>query len=82
MNAYVFPASHAELAHIQLSETEVSYACAVFNGPHAGKFFLDADLAIRDPRYVAFFQPLIADPLNEVELVDLALPDIAPPPLG
>lgn len=80
MTAYVFPASKAALACIKLNDSEESEPCEVFNGPHARKWFLDAELAARDNRWIPHFQPLIANPENQVELVELSEDDITPPP--
>lgn len=74
--AYVFPAIHAAKATLRLDEYNVSEPRSIFSGPHAGKLFLDADLAVRDERWIPLFGPLIADPANQVELVDLNSADI------
>jgi len=76
MKAYVFPASRAFKAELQLDEVNKSRPLRVHRGPHAGKMFLPAALAERDPRWVPLFQPLIADPANQVQLVELTHDDI------
>lgn len=81
MNAYVFPSSKASKARLQLDECNIAEPCPIFSGPHAGKLFLDADLAVRDERWIPLFGPLIADPANEVELADLSIDEITPPNL-
>ncbi len=81
MNAYVFPAIHIDKARLRLDDFNVSEPCKVYSGPHAGKLFLDAGLAERDDRWIPLFGPLIADPSNEVELVDLSIEEITPPNL-
>lgn len=80
MTAYVFPASKAALARIKLNDFEESAPCKVFNGPHARKWYLDADLANRNSDWIPHFEPLIANPDNQVERVELSEDDIAPPP--
>ena len=76
--AYIFPASRAEFGRLRLDDHNVSNPLPIYSGPHAGKFFLDADLAKRDERWIPLFRPLIADPANEVELVELDEADIQP----
>ena len=77
--AYVFPAKFEALAELRLDEANVSQPLPIYSGPHAGKVFLDADLAARDERWIPLFGPLIVDPTNEVALVDLELSDITVP---
>lgn len=79
MTAYVFPAIHAHKAELKLDECNRSCASLIYSGPHAGKMFLDAALAERDPRWMPVFQPLISDPLNEVQLAELTISQITPP---
>ena len=76
--AYTIPEKFADKARLRLDECNISEPCPIYSGPHAGKFFLDADLARRDERWIPLFRPLIADPANEVELVDLDEADIQP----
>ena len=76
--SYIFPASRAEFARLRLDDCNISEPCPIYSGPHSGKFFLDADLARRDERWIPLFRPLIADPANEVELVELDEADIQP----
>lgn len=80
MTAYVFPAAFANKAKLQLDAVNKSRPMRVHRGPHAGKMFLPAALAERDPRWVPLFQPLIADPANQVQLVELTRDDITPLP--
>ena len=79
MTAYVFPAIHAHKAELKLDECNRSCASLIYSGPHAGKMFIDAALAEREPRWIPLFEPLIADPANEVHLVDLDEADIVAP---
>lgn len=74
--AYIFPKERAAYARLELDEFNVSEPLEIYSGPYAGFMFLDAALAERDPRWIPLFQPLIADPLNEVQLVELNLSDI------
>lgn len=76
--AYIFPAANADKARLRLDEANVSEPCPIYNGPHAGKMFLDAALAERDERWIPLFRPLIADPANDVQLVELTEQDITP----
>lgn len=78
MTAYVFPAIHAHKAELELEPCNRTCASPIYSGPHAGKMFLDAGLAEREPRWIPLFQPLIADTANEVDLVELELADIQP----
>lgn len=80
MLAYVFPLSRAEFARLVLDDCNRSEPCMIYRGPHAGKMFIDSALAERDPRWIPLFQPLIADPANEVIIEDLDLADLTPPP--
>lgn len=77
--AYIFPQSVAHKARIRLDNVNVSEPMLVHSGPHAGMMFLDAGLAERDPRWIPLFEPLIADPVNQVQLVTLTAQEIAPP---
>lgn len=79
MTAYVFPAVHAHKARISIDAHNRSEPSKVYSGPHAGKMFLDAAMADRDPRWIPVFQPLILDPSNEVQLVDLSVEDVRLP---
>lgn len=76
--AYIFPESVSGKARIQLDACNRSEPGKVYSGPHAGKLFLDAGMAERDPRWVPLFQPLIADPSNEVQVVELTADEITP----
>lgn len=77
--AYIFPAKNGHKARLQLDELNVSEPLPIYSGPHAGMMFLDAGLAERDERWVPRFGSLIADPANEVQLVELELADTQPP---
>ena len=77
--AYIFPASRAEFGGIRLDSCNVTEPARIYSGPHATKRFLPAALAEREPRWIPLFQPLIADPANEVQLVDLDEADIVAP---
>ena len=76
--AYIFPASRAKFGRLRLDEHNISEPCPIYSGPHEGKMFLDAALAEREPAWIPLFRPLIADPANEVELVELDEADIQP----
>jgi hypothetical protein len=78
-DAYVFPESVAHLARLTLDAVNISTPARVYGGPHAGKMYLDAALASRDPRWVPLFEPLIADPSNQVQFVTLARAEVTPP---
>ena len=78
-SAYIFPASRAANARLVLGPHDVSEPCKIYSGPYAGMMFLDAALAERDPRWIPLFQPLIADPANEVQIGDIDLDDLVPP---
>ena len=77
-SAYVFPESVAQKARIKLDDCNFSEPSKIFTGAHAGKMFLDAGLAERDPRWIPLFQPLIADPANQVQIADLTTDEITP----
>lgn len=81
MTAYIFPSIHSHKAQLELDPCNKTSPSLIYSGPHAGKMFLDAALAEREPRWIPLFQPLIADPANEVQLVELELADIQPPEL-
>ena len=76
--AYTMPAKFADKARLRLDDCNISEPCPIYSGPHAGKMFLDAALAEREPAWIPLFRPLIADPANEVELVELDEADIQP----
>lgn len=76
--AYTMPAKFADKARLRLDEWNIAEPCPIYSGPHAGRMFLDAALAKRDERWIPLFRPLIADPANEVELVELDEADIQP----
>ena len=79
MKAYVFPAKFKNKAKLRLDAHNVSEPLPVHSGPHAGKVFLDAEMAGRDDRWIPKFRPLIADLSNSVELVDLTPEEITAP---
>lgn len=76
--AYIFHSDKALKARLSLDACNFTEPCFIFNGQYKGLMFLDAGLAERDPRWIPLFQPLIADPLNEVQLVNLTLEEITP----
>lgn len=77
--AYIFPSRHSSKARLRLDDCNVSEPGNIYNGPHLGKMFLDAGLAERDPRWIPLLKPLISDPANEVQLVELTIQEIIPP---
>lgn len=79
MKAYVFPAKFKNKAKLRLDTHNVSEPLPVYSGPHAGKLFLDAEMAVRDERWIPLFGPLIADTANEVDLVELSLEEVTAP---
>ncbi len=79
MKAYIFPASVAGKARIRLDECNISEPFLIYSGPYATLYGLDAALAEREQAWIPHFQPLIADPTNEVQLVDLDEADIVAP---
>lgn len=79
MNAYVFPAIHQAKATLTIDAHSKTMPSKIWSGPHAGKLFLDAGLAQRDPRWIPLFEPLISDPANQVQLVNLTRKELTPP---
>ena len=78
MNAYVFPAIHANKARHRVDDCNITEPSMVLRGPHAGKMFIETALSDREPRWISRFQSLIANPNNNVELVDLVVEDKNP----
>ncbi len=76
--AYIFPSDKADKARLELDSGDKTEPSKIYSGPYKGMMFLDADLALRNPDWRPLFIPLIADPANQVQLVELTTEETTP----